>query len=547
VKIANNYVLFAALWLMTLVGCAEAPPRLVLFVTVDQLRGPVLFEMESRLEEGGFRHLLTNGTCFTNAHYDHANNETAVGHASLITGAWPARHGIIGNDWFDAERGRNVYNTEDLEYQVHGTQPKAGVGVSPRNMHGTTIGDELIQASAGRSRVFAASIKDRGAILPAGHQGKAFWFSLSSLDFISSTYYYDEPPEWLTRWNESDPTQPFATRPWALLLPRDAYLAGDRDDRSYEGRDTLLGRTFPHDLQDPQDLGAFIKYTPFGDELLLEFAQTLIVEENVGQGPATDFLALSFSSTDYVGHGFGPSSLEMEDQLFRLDRLLATLLTFIDERIGLDRTLIVLSSDHGAPDAPEWTLSQGIEAGRIPEDWWTAELFLAELETTFGRRDVVSRYIQPYLYLNLDVVAELGQPLASVERSVAGIVGNIPGIKMAVPSVDLAEGDERDVYRRLWRNYYPPRSGHLHIVQEPYWLLPSEGDGNRASLHGTPWHYDTHVPIIFAGPGIPSQRSARPVTPYDIAATLARLLGTEPPSASVGTPLQEVFRIQDSR
>ncbi len=226
------------------------PPKLILHITVDQLRGDLPMRFKERLGKGGFRYLLENGTHYKNAHYQHANTETAVGHATLATGADPSRHGIIANDWIDQKTGKFVYNTEDDRHHIVGSEPKAHNGVSPRNLLASTIGDELVVNNGGMSRVFSVSVKDRGAILPGGHAGKAFWYSKRSGKFVTSTYYYDDYPEWVKQWNAAKPADLYKGKTWDLLHDRSSYIASDIDDRPYEAAFAELGRTFPHDLGD---------------------------------------------------------------------------------------------------------------------------------------------------------------------------------------------------------------------------------------------------------------------------------------------------------
>ncbi|MGK7909421.1 MAG: alkaline phosphatase family protein [Synechococcus sp.] len=348
----------------------NGPPKLILQITVDQLHGDLLMRFRDRLGAGGFRYLLEQGTHYSNAHYQHANTETAVGHATLATGAYPSRHGIIANDWIDRSTGKFFYNTEDDRHHIIGREPERHKGVSPRNLLSSTFGDELVIANGGQSRVFSVSGKDRGAILPGGHVGKSFWFSKSSGQFVTSTYYYDSYPQWVSDWNNRQPAERYKRQTRDLLNPQDSYIATDIDDRRYEGNFDSLGRTFPHALGDGSSSYFYVvlSMTPYLDELTVDFAKTAIESEGIGQGAATDLLTIRLSSADYIGHLFGPSSLETEDNILRLDRKLADLFQFIDTKVGLENTLIVLSADHGAPEAPEYIAEFGLETGRFPFD-----------------------------------------------------------------------------------------------------------------------------------------------------------------------------------
>ena len=531
---------------------ASAVPRLVLQITVDALRGDLPTRYLYRLGQGGFRYLLEKGTWYNNAHYQHANTETAVGHATLATGADPSRHGIVANDWINQETGAFVYNTEDNRHHIIGRERKAHEGVSPRNLLSSTLGDELVVHNGGRSRVFSVSVKDRGAILPGGHAGKAFWFSKSSGRFVTSTYYYNNYPEWVKQWNARKPADAYKGKTWDLLNDRSTYVFGNMDDRPYEADLKPLGRTFPHSLDgDSKYFYLFLTLTPVGDALTLDFAKALIENEKLGQGAAPDYLQISFSSTDYVGHLFGPSSLETEDNILRLDRTLADLFRFVDEKVGLDQTLIVLSGDHGAPEAPEYMASLGLSTGRFAFDWFKTEGPLtAALQKRFGRGDLIAGHSHPYLYLNLDAIKDSGLNVAEVERFVADELMKIPGIAYAQTRSDLLAGriTESPVQNQIRRSFHPTRSGNVHLVPEHYWFLHSTeeaekmGIGSIAAIHGSPWAYDTFVPIFFAGNGVPAQIIRRRVAPTDIASTIAAYLGVKYPSGSVGTVLEEIFR-----
>jgi predicted AlkP superfamily pyrophosphatase or phosphodiesterase len=543
----------AVLAWVTLASAASDPPRLVLQITVDQLRGDLPGRYADRLTEGGFRYLMEKGTWYIDAHYQHANTETAVGHATLATGADPSRHGIVANDWIDQKTGAFVYNTEDEHHHIIGQEPKAHEGVSPRNLAASTFGDELVVYNGGRSRVFSVSVKDRGAILPGGHAGKAFWFSKSSGNFVTSTYYYNDYPAWVKQWNAAKPADAFKGKSWELLNDRSTYVHGQMDDRPYEADLKPLGRIFPHPLGgDTKYFYLLLTLTPIGDVLTLDFAKALVENEKLGQNDkgAADYLQISFSSTDYIGHLFGPSSLETEDNILRLDRTLADLFQFIDEKVGLDHTLIVLSADHGAPEAPEYMATLGLSTGRFAFDWFKTEGPLTKaLQKKFGRDDLIAGHSHPYLYLNLEAISSAGLDLADVERFVADELMKIPGIAYALTRGDLLAGriTESPIQNQIRRSFHPTRSGNIHMVPEQYWFLHSTeeaekmGIGSIAAIHGSPWAYDTYVPIFFAGSGVPAQTIGRRVAPTDIAPTLAAYLGVKPPSGSVGTVLTEVL------
>jgi len=535
-------------------GTVNEKPKLILQITIDQMRGDFPMRYKDRLGEDGFRYLMEKGTWYMDAHYQHANTETAVGHASLATGADPSRHGIVANDWIDQKTGAFVYNTEDEHHHIIGREPKTHEGVSPHNLLSSTFSDELLIHNGGRSRAFSVSVKDRGAILPGGHVGKAFWFSKSSGQFVTSTYYYEDYPAWVKQWNAAKPADAFKGKSWELLMDRATYVHGQMDDRPYEADIKPLGRVFPHSLgKDSKYFYLLLTLTPIGDMLTLDFAKALVENEKLGQNDtgAPDYLQISFSSTDYIGHLFGPSSLETEDNILRLDRTLADLFQFIDEKVGLDQTLIVLSGDHGAPEAPEYMAALGLSTGRFAFDWFKTEGPLTKaLQKEFGRNNLVAGHSHPYLYLDLDAIKSAGLDVADVERFVADELIKIPGIAYAMTRGDLLAGriTESPVQNQIRRSFHPTRSGNIHMVPEQYWFLHSTeeaekmGIGSIAAIHGSPWAYDTFVPIFFAGHGVPAQVIGRRVAPTDIVATLAAYLGVKPPSGSVGTVLTEVLK-----
>ena len=541
-------------------AAAEQPPRLVLQITVDALRGDLPGRYSHLFGDGGFRYLMEQGVHYTNAHYQHANTETIVGHVSLATGTVPAAHGMVGNVWFDREDGRLVYNIEDpghhlltagadvdRETEIDPTQKAAKVdGRSPATILSSTFSDELAVHYNGKPKIFGVSVKDRGAVSLAGHAGKAFWFSKAGGEFVTSSYYYDQYPEWVTAWNAGKPAQAYAGKSWELMQDSSKYLFGDSDDREYETDFPGFGRTFPHPYGEADDKYFTTRLTlsPAGDELTLAFAKALIEAENLGQDEVPDYLAVSFSSTDYVGHVFGASSLESEDNLARLDRTLAELFAYVDEKVGLENTLIVLSADHGQPEVPGRLHELGIENARHFD---TAALdkapAIAALKAQFGiGEELIEAYNQPYLYLNRELIREKGLDQAEVETAVAAELVKFDGVATAVSSTALRTASLPDtlLMRAILRNFHPKRSGDIYVVFEPNVFINDFDGLTVASTHGSPWRYDTFVPVMFAGAGLKPGTVSRPVTPYDVAPTLADYLGVKPPSGAIGNPLVEV-------
>ncbi|SDJ53543.1 Type I phosphodiesterase / nucleotide pyrophosphatase [Aliiruegeria lutimaris] len=539
---------------------AQERPRLILQITVDQLRGDLPTRYFDRLGEGGFRYLLEDGIHYTNAHHAHANTETIVGHTTLATGANPSAHGMVGNLWFDRTLGRTVYNIEDPDYtiltggagvdaetEIDPTQKAAASdGRSPRTILTTTFGDELSVETAGGANVFGVSIKDRGAVSMAGHSGKAFWFSKSAGQFVTSSYYYDEYPDWVVEWNAKGLPQGFGDTSWELLQPVETYMFGDRDDQPWEPDFAGFGATFPHPLgaADGKYFTTLLTLSPPGDAMTADFAKTLIDREGLGDDEITDFLGVSFSVTDYVGHFFGPSSLESEDNLLQLDRTLADLFSYVDQEVGLDKTLIVLSADHGAPEAPGFLEEIGGLGGYVTPDAWDAEAAIARIKARFDLSGpLIQGYDHPYLNLADEVRANEGIDRAALETAIAEELVGFDGVAFALPSARLREGSlpENALTRAVLNNYHPDRSGDIYLVFKPGWFI-NDMDGLSVTVtHGSPWRYDTFVPILVAGYGIKPQTVSRRVHTVDVALTLATIAGTPPPSGAAGEVLLEVL------
>jgi predicted AlkP superfamily pyrophosphatase or phosphodiesterase len=536
------------------------PPRLVLQITVDALRADMPRRFDRHYGEGGWRYLLEEGSYYENAHYAHANTETIVGHSSLATGALPADHGMVANVWLDRATDELHYNIEDSAQRLLTTG--AGVdksseidptqrtarsdGRSPRALRVSTFGDELAIHTNGQSKIFAVSVKDRGSVSMAGHAGKAFWFSKATGMFVTSDYYYDRYPAWVEKWNEKKHPQRYADSAWSLSGKQADYLFGGMDDAPWETDFPGWGRTFPHNYGagDAKYFTTLLTLSPAGDELTLDFAKAIIENEKIGQDAVTDYLAISFSSTDYVNHLFGPSSLEAEENQRRLDRTLAELFRFIDEKVGLAQTLIVLSADHGSPDVPGYLNTLGIEAGYFDPDALDRQPAITALKQRFGVGEkLIETYFHPYLYLNRKTIHELGLDQGEVEKAVAAELMQFPGVALAISNEALLNGGLPDTWqtRSVLNNHDPDRSGDIYIVFTPQTFINDFDGLSVAAAHGSPWRYDTHVPVIFAGHGVAASRFAREVTPYDIAPTLSAYLGISWPSAASGKPLVEVI------
>jgi predicted AlkP superfamily pyrophosphatase or phosphodiesterase len=553
--------ILAVLFALSALGCqaafaapAAADIRLVLQITVDGLRGDLLERYRGGFGEGGFNELLRRGTVYTNAHYQHANTETIVGHTTLATGTFPSLHGMVGNVWFDREAGELAYNIEDpdspllptREEETEGEQvdPAQKIsrtqGRSPEALLAPTIGDTLSAYFGGRAKIFGVSGKDRSAVAMAGKVGKAFWFSTSTGDFVTSSYYYDSYPDWVRQWNGQRKAEAYTGKSWSLLNDASTYLLADQDDRPYEADLKGYGRVFPHPFGQADDKLFYtrILVSPVGDQLTLDFSKSLISHEQLGQDEIPDYLSVSFSGVDAVNHFFGPSSLENEDVVVQLDRVLSDLLAFVDKEVGLQHTLIVLSADHGMADMPEYMSELGYKVGRL--NLTKLEVTANEVGKEFGIDEVLRLFYRPYLYLDEEKIGGADADTAEVAQAIAEALTAIDGVSLAVATGSLTDQNDHPLLAQIRNNQHVSRSGDIYIVQEPYWFLFDKGPVKV--MHGSPWRYDTHVPIIFAAPEVEAQRVHRLVHPVDVAPTIAAVLGMSPPGASRGTGLDEVLQ-----
>ncbi|KJG13900.1 alkaline phosphatase [Photobacterium iliopiscarium] len=556
------YITLTSALLIPITSLAAPPkPKLVVQITVDALRGDLLERYKANFGNDGFRYLMDNGTYYTNAYYQHGNTETIVGHVSLATGAPPSVHGMVGNVWYDRNKERLVYNVEDGNYQML----NAGAGVnkateidptqkiatkdgrSPDPILATTFSDELAISNNGVSKIFSVSVKDRGAISLGGHLGKAFWFSKAQSEFVTSNYYYDKYPQWVTDWNQQKLAEQYSNTRWELSLPPEKYTVKESNP-DYKVDLDGFKRTFPHPYSsvDNKYYSTTLTVSPAGDELTENFASTLLKQENLGKGTFPDYLSVSFSSNDYVIHMYGPTSLETEDNLIRLDKTIAKLLKNIDQQVGLENTLIVLSADHGASEAPAVVNALG---GHQPATFDQKQLIspqlLTRLKTEFSLgEDAIRLYAQPYIYLNHNVIKKKGVSLEKVQMVVAEELLKINGIAYAVTSTDIEKNQVPNTHtmQLVKNNYHPARSGDVYIVYQPRNFINDMDGLTIASTHGSPWRYDTYVPVIFAGYNIDDKQISREITPYDIAPTLSSILGITQPSGATGQILTEVIK-----
>ena len=546
-----------------------ARPRLVLLIVVDQFRYDYLTRFGDLFGSDGIGRLMRTGASWTNANFDYASTTTAPGHSVFMTGAWPARTGIIGNDWYEQDTDRKVKSiTDDSTKAIAG---KSGeLGKSPRRLLCSTVGDELKIADNGLSKVLGISAKDRSAILPSGRRANAaYWFSSDNGNMMSSNYYFDDLPDWVTRFNSRHLADKWFGARWDRLLPSEAqYLKrAGRDDAPWENQDKSSNDTnfFPHvvtgGLKAPGRM--FYKaldYTPFSNDLLVAFAQEAITNEKLGADYDTDLLSVSFSANDYVGHRFGPYSQEAMDMTLRIDQQIGTLLDFIDLHVGLQNTVVIFTADHGAAPIPEQAAAHGLPGRRYQKEQ-LYKLVEAALEARYARKGrPATDYIRTFtnkaekeyglingnFYLNRAALARDGIDLEECEQVVGEAALKLRGVARYFTRAQLerkAIAQNDAIGRRVLNSFYSQRSGDVIVVTEPYTIifdLPDDPtDSRNTATHGSPYSYDTHVPLIFMGSNFKAGRYGQRATPADIAPTLASMLRIQPPSCSVGRILSE--------
>lgn len=506
-------------------GIKNDKPKIIIGLMVDQMRWDYLYKYRDRYSEGGFNRLLREGFRCENTLIRHAPTVTACGHASVYTGSVPAINGIAGNSWYDRESGKTVSNVSDDAVQLVGI---SGDGRSPRNLLTTTIGDELRIATNYKSKVVGVAIKDRGAILPAGHTANgAFWYEKDK--FITSTYYMPVLPEWVNEFNKINWKDSLMPSGWRTLYPVDSYVLSEEDDKPYEekfsGEDAPV---FPHK-------NASIATSPFGNRLTLEFAKAAIAGYHLGESNYTDLLAISLSSPDKLGHRFGPNSIEIEDNYLRLDKQLEQFFNYLDKHFGKNGYLFFITADHGVDHSPGYLSEHRIPTGVLNNNI-LKQVSLA-LKEKYGTTDIISSLTNGQIYLNKEVLKKEGLDKIQVAAFIADELKKQPGIAVAFPSKLLGVATLPERIKSMYINgVHTKRSGDVIIIRSAGW---KEGSWKGAS-HGDWYPYDAHIPLVWMGWGIKAGVTHRTIGMTDIAPTLAALLNIQMPSGNIGEVITEI-------
>jgi Type I phosphodiesterase / nucleotide pyrophosphatase len=515
-------------------------PKLVVGIIVDQMRWDYLYRYYDKYQNGGFKRLLNEGFSCQNAMINYIPSVTAIGHTTIFTGSVPSIHGIAGNDWLDPKTGKSIYCTDDSTVQSVGIANSKSGRMSPRNLLSTTITDELRLATNFQSKVVGISLKDRAAILPAGHNPTAaFWIDDASGKFISSSYYLKTLPGWVDNFNNSNPIDKLLAKGWSTLLPIEQYTESSADDVSWEG--TFKGNSkpvFPYDLAKAYatDHGT-LRQMPFGNTLTLQFAEAAIDGYKLGQEKTTDFLSVNCASTDYAGHLFAPNSIEVEDVYLRLDHDLADFFSNLDQKLGKGNYLVFLTADHGAAHAKGFMESNKMPTGLLSNNL-KANLEKS-LNKTFGSEKLILGIENFQVSFDKARIDSLKLDFDKIKSVTVKCLLQQDGIQYAVDQDKISEASIPAPLKEMMINgYNHHRSGTVLMVTLPGWLPAGSTKGTTHSV----WNpYDTHIPLIFSGWKIPHGTTHKTVQMTDISATLAALLQIQMPNGCVGTPITEIL------
>ena len=528
----HRFSLLFSLFIFSNIHICLAQPKLVVGIVVDQMRYDYLYRYEQKYGKDGFKRLLKDGYSCSNANYNYVPTYTAPGHASIYTGTTPAVNGIVGNEWYDRKLGKTIYVCEDSTVKSVGSKGKNGQ-MSPKNLLVSTITDQL-KLNNSNNKVVSIALKDRGAILPAGHLANgAYWFDTNTGNWITSSYYAQNLPNWVNDFNKQKLADSYLSKEWHTLLPINTYTESLADDNEYEiaykGESKPV---FPHNLPAIKEKSGYktMAATPFGNDFTLQFALQSIVNEKLGQDNNTDFLAISFSSTDYVGHQFGINSVEIEDTYLRLDKNIANLLQYLDKNIGKDKYLLFLTADHGAAYNPTYLKSLNIPAGN-----WDANEHIKNLKAYLNNQLGAGMYIEAYENQQIYFYKDL-KNIAQVMQICTDYLSKIEGVESLLKPEDLKTDINLSIYNK---GYYAPRCGDLIIKLQSGWF---EGANPKGTTHGSEYSYDTHVPLLWYGNNIKKGYSNIPTAPEDIAPTLSDILHIEKPNGSTGKIIENLAK-----
>ncbi len=511
-----------------------ARPKLVVGLVVDQMRWDYLYRYYNRYTSGGFKRLINEGFSVENTFIPYTPTYTACGHTCIYTGSVPAVHGIIGNDWYDPETKKTVYCTEDSSVSTIGSTPSSEGNMSPKNMLTTTITDELRLATNFKGKVIGISLKDRGSILPAGHAANAaYWYQGSTGNWITSSYYMKEVPTWIADYNKLKLANKFYAKNWETLYPINTYVNSSKDENAYEGKSS----TFPHQLTQNIDKNFdAIRSTPYGNTITLDLAKLAILSEDLGQDNITDFLAVSCSSTDYIGHAYGPNSIEAEDTYLRLDKDFEEFFNYLDKKVGKGNYTVFLTADHGAAHVPGFMQENKLPSG-VVSDRDIANKLNTYLNDKFKVNNLVLKSMNNQIIFDHDKTDKAEISFDVIKSAAVEFLKRLDGFQNAVDIAKISQATLQEIQKKMITNgYNARRSGDIYYVLQPNWFNGS----STGTTHGNWNPYDSHIPLVFMGWGIKPGASNKTHYMTDIAPTLAALLHIQMPNGNVGEPITEI-------
>ncbi len=538
-----NFFIFVFIFSIKTISQTNLPvsktnsPKLIVGIVVDQMRNDYIYRYWNRFGSGGFKRLVNDGYYFKNAHFNYIPTFTGPGHSSIYTGATPRTHGIIANDWFVKTAGKETYCVWDTAVRTIGGSGKAG-SMSPKNQLSSTIGDELKMSTNNKAKVFAIALKDRSSILPAGHAANAaFWFDDETGNFISSSWYVNELPQWLQAFNDKKLSKKYLESGWNTLYPINTYTNSIADDNNYESVPNKKDKPiFPYDYKSFTEKNSFaiLKATPYGNSITKDLAIECIKNEGLGKDDIADLFCISFSSTDIVGHSYGPRAVELEDVYLRLDKDLEELLNELDKEVGKNNYTVFLTADHGGADVPNHLLDNKIPAGYFPEKKLIKEV-KNYFKTNYNDSLLLDHIGNEQICINEKKLTELKLNKDDVEEKLATYLITVKGIAEAYPSKIMRnQSFEKNDYRTLLQNGYNHKlSGNVCYIYNPAWMDNAE----KGTTHGAGYNYDTHVPVIFYGAGIKKGFSFNYTTITQIAPTICELLQINQPNSTIAEPL----------
>lgn len=519
-------------------------PKLVVGLMVDQMRWDYLYRFYERYGNGGFKRMLNEGFSCENAYINYVPSVTGIGHATVYTGSVPAIHGITGNDWIIQATGKSMYCSADSTVTTVGSNSESAGKMSPKNLLVTSMTDELRLATNFRSKVIAIASKDRGSILPGGHSANAaYWYDGGSGNWITSSYYMKQLPAWVTKFNEQKYPEKYLKQDWNTLYPIETYVQSSKDDVPYEGKFPGTNNpTFPLKTSEMLSRGlGLLTSTPYGSSLTLDLAKAAVENEALGSDAITDFLAISISSTDYVGHQFGPNSIEIEDTYLRLDRDLATFFSYLDTKVGKGNYTVFLSADHAVQHNAGFLIDNKINAGVFPSSAILKELN-KQLEAEFKINNIAMSFSNYAVSFNYAVINSNKLNEEAIKKSTIEFLKKQDGVAFVVDIPNAQNATIPEVYKeRIINGYHPDRSGVIQIVLEPAWYSGSSPRSTGAT-HGTMNPADIHIPMVFMGWGVKQGKTNNPYNMTDIAPTISGILRIQEPNGNIGRPVNEAIK-----